>query len=298
MAVCFAGHPISAAPPIPARGTSLATPAQRDALPLPTGADGSLASEQWFYGNNGVRIIRNVTSPSLTPFLPAPGEATGAAVIVAPGGGFRELYVDNEGYMVARWLAARGIAAFVLKYRINATPRGLPSPLQAPTPAPAASGAAPAPRPGTPQPAIDDGVAALRLVRSRAAEWKIDPARVGFLGFSAGAALTMSVALLEDPASRPDFIGYIYGAMGARTVPAYAPPMFAAFALTDPLIGRGDVHGLTDSWRAAGRPVELHMYGEGGHGFSMSPRFAAAPRWIEQFHAWMQDRKLVPMAAN
>lgn len=248
----------------------------------------------------GVRGVRNVSRATLTPVLPPAGKATGAAVIVAPGGAFKYLSIDNEGYDAARWLAAHGIAAFVLKYRTEGTPRDarafdsmmmqaakqMTDPSNFPRTAPA-----------LPRAALEDGLAALKLVRSRAATWGINRQRVGFLGFSAGAVLTMGVGLAPEKADRPDFIVPIYGSPEAIAVPADAPPLFLALALDDPIVARGQL-GLLNSWRAAKRPIEAHFYETGGHGFGMNAKTAAAGIWAEEMLAWMKDRGLLDMPAK
>lgn len=267
-----------------------APPDQSAAIPL-TAASGP-GDEQWetFHGE---LIVRNVAAPTLTPVLPDPAKATGAAVIVAPGGGFVELSMSNEGYPVARWLADHGIAAFVLKYRLRPTPqdpqgflRAMARMIQSATSSALT----------TPPEAVADGQAAVRLVRARAGEWKLDPNRVGVLGFSAGAMTTLAVGLSDDKAARPDFIASIYGPMGPTAVPADAPPAFFAVALDDPLMARGKSLGVIESWRGAGRPLEVHLYERGGHGFGMSGRLASTALWIEEFYAWMTSRGLLTKA--
>lgn len=253
------------------------------------------APEQWelmTFAGHQVRNIRNVVNPTLTPVLPDPARATGAAVIVAPGGGFRGLSIDSEGFKVARWLAERGIAAFVLKYRLIATPRDASTYMQGVM---AEIGKRPPEetfRDPTPE-ALEDAQAAIRLVRQRSAEWGIAPGKLGFVGFSAGAVTTLGAGLAADPAARPDFIAPIYPPMSARSVPADAPPMFLAISLDDQLFAQGKPLGLIESWRAAKRPVEVHLYEQGGHGFGMSGRFASPALWIDSFHAWMIDRKII-----
>jgi dienelactone hydrolase len=147
---------------------------------------------------------------------------------VAPGGGFRTLSMQNEGWQVAKALADRGIAAFVLEYRLNQTPASLE---EFSRPAP------PRPRPNLSErmatlgPQIADARAAFALVRSRAGEWKVDPKRIGMVGF-AGATLTL-VTTLGGVDAKPAFIGNIYGPLEPVTVPADAPPLFAALAADD-----------------------------------------------------------------
>src|SRR5687768_10996082 len=172
--------------------TPIATPSQPNAIELGTGPlPGAKNPESW-HTQYGSRFARNVTIATLTPFLPEPAKATGAGVIVAPGGGFRTLSMQNEGWEVAKALAARGIAAFVLKYRLNQTPASLEE-FSRPTP----------PRPrahfndrmATLGPQMADARAAFALVRARSGEWKLDPKRIGMVGFSAGAMLAMATTL-------------------------------------------------------------------------------------------------------
>jgi acetyl esterase/lipase len=276
-------------------GGQIPTPAEAGAIALLKGPVKARYPEQWGDRGKNDRSIRNVSNPTLTPFLPDPAKATGAAVIVAPGGAFFMLSIDSEGYDVARWLAAHGVAAFVLKYRTQETP---PDPREASLVMAARMKAATTGRPlETPAEALDDAKAAVRLVRARAAEWRVDPARVGFTGFSAGAMVALGVGLIDDRSARPDFIAPIYPPMSTRPVPADAPPMFVAIALDDPLFAKGKSLGLIDAWRTAGRPIEAHLYGRGGHGFGMNSRSAAPRLWIDEFQAWMQDRGLLRPAS-
>jgi len=271
------------------RMTPIAIPAQPDAIVLNTGAlPGAKAQESW-HSQYGSVFARNVTVATLTPFLPDPAKATGAAVIVAPGGGFKTLSMNNEGWDVAKALADQGVAAFVLKYRLNQTPREM-----------AAfeddmrkmfSGTA-RPRPPSPMdsaatlaPQIADARAAFALVRARAGTWHIDPDRIGMVGFSAGAMLTMATTLHGKDA-KPAFIGDIYGPLAAVTVPADAPPLFVALAADDPLFGNGGF-GLIDSWRAARRPVEFHLFEQGGHGFGMYQKTTTSTGWFDAFSRWL-----------
>jgi acetyl esterase/lipase len=262
--------------------TPITMPGQPSAIPLKTGPlPGATVKESW-HSQYGSSFARNVTEATLTPFLPDPSHATGAAVIVAPGGGFRTLSMQNEGWDVAKALAARGIAAFVLKYRLNQTSASLEEFSRPAPPRPRMSFSE---RIATLGPQITDANAAFALVRTRASEWKIDPTRIGMVGFSAGAVLTMA-ATLSAADAKPAFIGNIYGPLDAVTVPAEAPPLFAALAADDPLFaGRG--MGLIDSWLAAKKPVELHLYGQGGHGFGMYPKETTSTGWFDAFYKWI-----------
>ena len=270
--------------------TQIAAPAEPNAIPLDTGGvEGQSAKETW-YKQWGDPFVRNVSRATLTPFLPDPAKANGAAVIVAPGGGFRILSMGNEGWEVAQALNARGVAAFVLKYRLQPTEpdwavfdKG--NPLMAPSP-----GA----KPGAPPDfaaiiklPLEDATAAFKLVRARAKEWHIDPKRVGMMGFSAGAGTTMA-ATLQSTENKPAFIAPIYGSLRAVEVPADAPPMFVALASDDPLFGKSDF-GLITSWQNAGRPVEFHLYQNGGHGFGLGNPPKTSTGWFPQFMLWLES---------
>ena len=270
--------------------TPIAAPDQPDAIEIGTGPlPGATAPESW-HSQYGSRFARNVTLATITPFLPDPAKASGAAVVVAPGGGFLTLSMENEGWNVARALAERGAAAFVLKYRLNQTPADLAGFERSMAEMFSSAGRRP-PRHDPQQmmaglaPQIADSRAAFALIRRRAAEWKVDPDRIGMVGFSAGAMLTMATALQGQDA-KPAFIGNIYGPLAPVTVPADAPPLFVALAADDPLFGNGGF-GLIDSWRAAKKPVELHLYEQGGHGFGMYPKETTSTGWFDAFVSWL-----------
>jgi len=265
------------------------TPAQADAIVLGSGAlPGASASESWYH-QYGKDFARNVSVATLTPFLPDPAKASGTAVIVTPGGGFRSLSMENEGSDVARALAARGVAAFVLKYRLIPTPSSMADFERAMTAMFAGAGRPGAGAPSAIAPSLDpqlaDSRAAFALIRSHAHEWHIDPARVGMIGFSAGAALTLQTALRVGDA-KPAFIGDIYGPMEPVTVPADAPPLFVALAADDPIFG-GRGMGLIQSWMSAKKPVEFHLYEQGGHGFGMYPKETTSTGWFDAFVSWL-----------
>jgi acetyl esterase/lipase len=210
-------------------------------------------------------------------------------VIVAPGGGFRTLSMNNEGWDVAKALADKGVAAFVLKYRLNQTPQEMDA--FAAEMAKMFSGASRPNRPPTDNPAVTlapqiaDARAAFALVRARAGSWHVDPDRIGMLGFSAGAMLTMATTLYGQDA-KPAFIGDIYGPLAAVKVPADAPPLFVGLAADDPLFGNSGF-GLVDSWRTAKRPVEFHLFEQGGHGFGMYQKTTTSTGWFDAFARWL-----------
>ncbi|AZS21336.1 MULTISPECIES: alpha/beta hydrolase [unclassified Caulobacter] len=269
--------------------TPISIPAQPNAIALGTGPlPGATAPESW-HSQYGSVFARNVTQATLTPFLPDPAKSTGAAVIIAPGGGFRTLSMENEGWDAARALADKGVAAFVLKYRLNQTPPDMAGfersmremfsgTAQRPRPDPQAAMAGLAPQ-------LADSRAAFALVRKRAAEWRVDPDRIGMLGFSAGAMLTLTTTLSGSEA-KPAFIGLIYGPLSPVTTPADAPPMFVALAADDPFFANSGF-GLIDSWRAAKRPAEFHLYEQGGHGFGMYPKTTTSTGWFDAYVRWI-----------
>ena len=292
-ALSIAATCVLAAPALAQRDkmTPVPTPAQPNAIELGTGPlPGATATESW-HSQYGSLFARNVTVATLTPYLPDPSNASGAAVVVAPGGGFRTLSMENEGSNVAKALAAKGVAAFVLKYRLVQTPADMPGFEKSMKEMFSGTAARP-PRPSTPDamaasiaPQLEDARAAFALIRKRAGEWHVDPNRIGMVGFSAGAMLTLTTALAGQDA-KPAFIGNIYGPVAAMTVPADAPPMFVAVAADDPFFGNGET-GIIKSWIAAKRPVELHLFEQGGHGFGMYPKETTSTGWFEEFARWL-----------
>lgn len=269
--------------------TPIETPKQPSAIVLGTGKLPEATSEEAWHSQYGSVFTRNVSIATLTPFLPEKSKATGAAVIVAPGGGFRTLSMENEGWNVAKALAKEGVAAFVLKYRLNPTPSDMPG-FEASMRQMFSGTARRPPAPQDPSlalaPQIADATAAFALVRSRAKEWNVDPTKIGMIGFSAGAMLTLSTTLYGKDVN-PAFIGDIYGPLAAVKAPANAPPLFIALAADDPFFANAG-YGLIDSWKAAKRPVEFHMYEQGGHGFGMYPKDTTSTGWYPSFVSWLR----------
>lgn len=268
----------------------LSTPAEPNAILLGTGGvENQPASETWFR-QWGDPMARNITTATLTPFLPEPGKANGAAVIVAPGGGFRWLSLSNEGWEVAEALAKRGIAAFVLKYRLQPTPESLDDfsagMNRAFTPPTDSSKDAVPPRPLQRDLSnqLEDAESAYAMIVKRAKEWGVDTSRIGMIGFSAGAGLTMH-STLNSKTMKLAFIGPIYGGMGPVEVPKDAPPMFNVIA-TDDFLFRGQF-GVIDSWYKAGIPVEFHLYQNGGHGFGLGNPNRTSNSWFDAFIHWL-----------
>lgn len=271
----------------------LDAPAEPGAIVLGTGGvDDQPASETWFR-QWGDPMARNITTATLTPFLPEPDKANGASVIVAPGGGFRWLSMGNEGWEVAEALAKQGIAAFVLKYRLHPTAESLddfsawmnrPRTLPAASSDTSNSDAPPRPPKLDLSNQLEDAEAAYAMIIERAGEWGVDKDRIGMIGFSAGAGLTMH-STLNSNIMKLAFIGPIYGGMGPVKVPENAPPMFNVIA-TDDFLFRGQF-GIIDSWYQAGIPVEFHLYQTGGHGFGLGNPNRTSNRWFDAFIHWL-----------
>ena len=257
------------------------------AIPLwPTGAPGSesrMAEAEVIDGAN----VCNVHNPTITPYIPDADKATCTAVIICPGGGHSKLCLGHEGYALAEWFRNRGIAAFVLKYRL-AREKASTYTVQ--------------------DHAMADTRRAIRLVRSRAGEWHIKPDRIGILGFSAGGELAAYAAMKSDPGAkdaadpieqqscRPDFQALIYpGSTGKFKVEAGMPPVFLAAGINDrPDISEG-LAALYLKYKAAKIPAELHMFANAGHGFGYRPdaKPSAAARWPERFTEWLSDSGLL-----
>jgi endo-1,4-beta-xylanase len=246
--------------------------------------------------------VTNIHFPSITPFLPTKAKAVaggGAAVIIAPGGGHQFLTINHEGYDVAQYLADHGIAAFVLKYRLARAPT-YPNNTYTIT-----------------RDALADGQRALRVVRSRAAEWGVNPDRIGFMGFSAGGEVAVQVNLngTDGKADAPDpidrisckmnFEALVYPGVSKLVAPAKDwPPIFMACSFDDraDIAGpaaaansdaRPPAQGLADvylRYKALGIPAELHIYSTGGHGFGVRDRPIEEAHWPDLFIQWLGDR--------
>ena len=269
----------------------LDAPPEPNAIPLATGGVKDQPAKETWFRQWGDPMARNISTATLTPFLPKPGKANGATVIVAPGGGFRWLSMGNEGWEVAQALADQGITAFVLKYRLQPTPESLDAfkesmnrTFAAATPPKDAPPTPPGPPRWDLSNQLADAEAAYAMIVKRAKEWGVDTARLGMIGFSAGAGLTMHCTL-NSKTMKLHFIGPIYGGMGPVEVPKNAPPMFNVIA-TDDFLFRGQF-GVIDSWFKAGKPVEFHLYQNGGHGFGLGNPNRTSNKWFDAFIHWL-----------
>jgi acetyl esterase/lipase len=274
----------------------MARPAEPTAIPLYKGAapgsEGANYPEVWTKAMGREAWVRNITQPTLTPYLPKKGKGNGAAVLVIPGGGFQFVSISNEGWPVAQWLADHGVAAFVLKYRVEHTADSeaeFQKAMMARFTAPRTAAPPTSEMTAAIEIASADAQTALRMIRGNATKWGVDPKRVGMLGFSAGAMTTMATTLANAPDARPDFIAPIYGFMLPVTPPPSPQPMFAALASDDPLFG-DQGFGLIESWKKAGGSVELHFYQGGSHGFGAQKKGTTSDLWFDEYMAWMKAK--------
>lgn len=262
----------------------------------------------WPDGAPGAKGSEDADKPSLTIFLPSEAKANGAAVVVCPGGGYGFLAVDHEGKQIAEWLNARGVAAFMVKYRI-------------------------APRYKHPAP-LQDAQRAIRMVRAHAKEWKVDPARIGIWGFSAGGHLASTAGTHfddgkkdgDDPidkvSCRPDFLILCYPVitfeppyahMGSRNnllgkepdaklveslcnekqVTAKTPPTFLMHTDADKGVVPENSILFYLALKKAGVPGELHIYEKGPHGVGLGQKDPVLSTWPDRLHAWLEGRGIL-----
>lgn len=237
-----------------------------------------------------VRIITNVTVPTVTVFRPPAGKANGTAMVVVPGGAFRALPWDLDGVESARWLTGRGITAFVLKYRVRPPGSDAPADRSFDDFARRTEAARDL--------AVSDAEQTMRLVRSQAKRFGIASDRIGMMGFSAGAMTTLILADSSDPAVRPNFAASLYGAMLKAGPSPGAAPLFIVAAQDDPQAPPGRSADMFLRWTNAKVPAELHLYERGGHGFAFRPHQLPADGWTEAFEAWLTSRGYIRAATR
>ncbi len=251
-------------------------------------------SEQKAANTPGNALLYNIVEPEILVY-PAPKEiANGTSIVVAPGGAFHIISIENEGINVAKWLNDRGITAFVLKYRLVKMLTDNPfkelmtlmgdfkklDSINAPVV----------------EMAKNDGIEAMKYVRSRSKELNIDPQKIGFMGFSAGGTVTMSVMLSAPQELKPNFIAPIYlykNAVVGNLMPTKATPIFVAVASDDQLGLMPHSIKLYQEWNAAKHPAELHIYEKGGHGFGIMKHNTSSDQWAADFENWLKVRGLI-----
>jgi acetyl esterase/lipase len=255
--------------------------------PIPPDMVWSTPERQYFTPIWQTEVITNVSKPTLTAYLPDPAKANGTALVIAPGGGFMALSINSEGNWIADWCVEHGIAAFVLKYRLAPTGEdavaefsqsvgdrdvfmkkvGAAIPL-----------------------AIADGKAAIEYVRKNAAEYGVSPDRIGIIGFSAGGAVVGGAVYDHTPANRPDFAVPVYSALqpdDKTPVPADAMPLFVVCSADDVFGFQNQSAEIFKKWNAAGKPVELHLYEKGGHGYGARKQGLPSDQWLDAFGEWL-----------
>ncbi|MGA1994474.1 MAG: alpha/beta hydrolase [Bryobacteraceae bacterium] len=279
-------------------GLVAGTGVAQEVVPLYPGKEAASAREnypekEYFSKAWNAEVVSNVTKPTLTVFRPSAASRNGSGVVICPGGGFMALSITNEGTEVAKWLAAKGMTAFILKYRVAHTGEdatqefsdlykdrekfdekvGSVIPL-----------------------AIADGLAAVTYVRKHASEWGISPDRVGIIGFSAGGTVAAGVGLRYLPEGRPTFVAPIYPSTSALkdlTPPADAPPLFLAAASDDQFGLEMDSIALYSQWTKSQKSAEIHIYAKGGHGFGMRAQGLPSDQWMNRFAEWLEMQGLL-----
>jgi len=259
--------------------------------PAPGSEDWKHTERQVKVGSGIPPVVFNVAQPTLTVFQPQAGVANGTGVVICPGGGFCMLCVDHEGYDVARYLTAKGVTCFVLKYRL--LPCKTDNPMRE-----AGSGGdflekvAPIIKL-----ALADGLAALAHVRTHAQDYGVQPDRIGIMGFSAGGIVAASVAYNYTAETRPDFVAPVYLAhdlvIKGDGVRGDAPPLFVLAASDDQFGLAPQNVAIYQAWVAAKRPAELHVYAKGGHGFGMNKQNLPCDTWADRFADWLHMQGLL-----
>jgi acetyl esterase/lipase len=267
--------------------------------PAPRGQYGPIGREMFrppeTSPTQDARWLTNVTRPSITVYRPSKGKNTGTAMVICPGGGYWNLAWDLEGEEVAAWLNAQGITGIVLKYRV---PRRAGQPEALPAPGP-----------------LLDAQRAVSLVRSRAADWGIDPARIGIGGLSAGGHLALATAInfenrgyepvdsADAVSCRPDFAVAVYpgylvakehpsGVSTFTRIPRGTPPVMLVHAGDDTVSDAENSVVMYQALRNAGVRAELHLYASGGHGFGVRPGKGPCSEWTDRCLVWLQKEGL------
>jgi acetyl esterase/lipase len=241
-----------------------------------------------------IRMLYNVSEPELL-YYPSPKEkANGTSIIVAPGGAFHILSIDNEGIRVAEWLSGLGISVFVLKYRLVKSETD--NPFAELMPLMEDKDKLDSINAPVVEMAKNDGIEAMRYVKSNAQNLGLDPQKIGFMGFSAGGTVTMSVALSAPKELKPNFLAPIYlykEAVLGNDMPEKNTPIFVAVATDDNLGLLPHSLELYKEFAEAGHPAEFHAYENGGHGFGFANKGTSSDQWKADFENWLKVRGLI-----
>lgn len=240
-----------------------------------------------------VMTVFNVSIPTLTIFKPGPGKANGTAIIICPGGGFHFLAIDHEGTNPAKELVKKGITVFVLKYRLFHIESTNPFDDMINTPDHKAWDEEVLPIIPL---AIADGRKAIEYVRTHAGEYGLDKNRIGIMGFSAGGRVAASTAFDYQPSNKPDFVVPVYAdfpPQGVGMVQRDAPPLYLLCTQDDEFGFASHAINLYQQWYKAKRPVELHLFAKGGHGFGIGIKNTTTEGWIDSFTSWLKSQSLV-----
>jgi acetyl esterase/lipase len=272
---------------------------QSKEIPLYQGA--APGSEHWnrnegMNNKNSLKVmtVYNVSHPTLTLLTPDPAIANGTAVIIAPGGGFHFLAIDHEGNTPAKSLLKKGITVFILKYRV--LPIVGENPFDDMINAKDPKAWDDEELPIIPL-AVADGRVAISYVRSHALKYKISPDRIGIMGFSAGGLVASATAFDFNSSNRPDFVAPIYGDIPERiqgSVSPDAPPLFLACAQDDEFGFATHAISIYNKWYAAKRPVEMHLFTKGGHGFGEGNQDNTTYQWLDKFGEWLEVQGMMP----
>ncbi|NQZ44846.1 MAG: alpha/beta hydrolase [Flavobacteriaceae bacterium] len=280
--------------------TAAGTTSAQEVIKLPKTDDSNVTwtgdEKQYFSQIWQTEVVTNVSRPTMEIYRPE-GANTGTAVVIAPGGGLYAQSIMSEGRQVAQWLAKKGVTGVVLKYRLVPTgddgvaeiskesmvdPKGMFDKVAQVLPY-----------------SVTDGLNAIAYLKEHATAYGIDPAKIGFMGFSAGGAVTMGVGYGYDASNRPGFLVPVYPWTDAQAVQPPkpdTPPMFIVCASDDPLgLAKGSVELYTSMFTAQ-RSVALQMYAKGGHGFGMRTQGLPSDRWIERFYDWAISEKLIAVS--
>lgn len=250
-------------------------------------ADWPMPEKEYYSSIWANPVVSNVSKPSM--YVYKASNPNGTAVVICPGGGLYALSIDSEGRDVAKWLAERGVTAFVLKYRLVPTVDDATKEIgEDPNVISKAKKMLSA--------SVSDALNAIEFARSNSDKYGLDKNKIGLIGFSAGGAVTMGATYTYTDKNKPNFIGPIYAWMNVlsfQDVREDAPPLFVVCASDDPLNLAPASVKLYQQWLDAKKPAELHMYSKGGHGFGMKKQNLPSDNWIDRFGDWLTTNGLM-----